>query len=69
MRKTNRALLLFSACSALIPAGLPCRAGEADAFAISSNIQARHLPFGTILDPLFTLTDSDQIASYTLLDL
>ena len=40
-------------------------AGEADALAISANIQTRHLPFGTILDPIFTLTDSDQIASYT----
>jgi uncharacterized protein (TIGR03437 family) len=62
----NRPLLLFSAaCSALILAGPSGRAAEADALAITANIQARHLPFGTILDPIFTLTDSDQIASYT----
>jgi uncharacterized protein (TIGR03437 family) len=41
------------------------RAAEGDALAIVANIQRRHLPFGTILDPIFTLTDSDQIASYT----
>ena len=61
---------LLSACSAiaasaLMLAGLPVRASEADALAITANIQARHLPFGTILDPIFTLTDSDQVASYT----
>jgi hypothetical protein len=58
-------LLLVGACSALILAGSPGLAAEADALAITANIQARHLPFGTILDPIFTLTDSDQIASYT----
>ena len=61
----NRPLLLLGACTAFILAGVPGRATEADALAITANIQARHLPFGTILDPIFTLTDSDQIASYT----
>jgi uncharacterized protein (TIGR03437 family) len=41
------------------------RAGEAEAIAISSNIQARHLPFGAVLDPVFTTSSSDQIATYT----
>jgi hypothetical protein len=41
------------------------RAAEGDALAILANIQARHLPYGAILDPIFTLTDSDQIADYT----
>jgi uncharacterized protein (TIGR03437 family) len=45
--------------------GLPAWASEADAIAISANIQARHLPFGTILDPIFSSPSSDQIASYT----
>jgi len=40
-------------------------AAEGDALAILANIQARHLPYGLILDPIFTLTDSDQIADYT----
>jgi len=61
----NRSFLLLGACSTLILAGSPGGAAEADALAITANIQARHLPFGTILDPIFTLTNSDQIASYT----
>src|SRR5438105_14106744 len=56
-------------CSAPVPHSFwpvrPGRVAEADALAITANIQARHLPFGTILDPIFTLTNSDQIASYT----
>src|SRR5579864_8648127 len=40
-------------------------AAEADALAISANIQARHLPFGTILDPVFASPDSDEIVGYT----
>ena len=40
-------------------------AGEADALAISANIQARHVPFGTIVDPIFTAPNSDEIAYYT----
>jgi hypothetical protein len=42
-----------------------CFAAEPDALAISANIQARHLPFGTILDPIFAAADSDQIVDYT----
>lgn len=41
------------------------RAAESDALAISANIQARHNPFGTILDPIFVAPDSDQITGYT----
>src|SRR5215510_1274348 len=40
-------------------------ASEADAIAISQNIRARHMPFGTILDPIFAAPDSDQIVGYT----
>jgi uncharacterized protein (TIGR03437 family) len=57
-----RTLSLVGALFAFTQAGW---ATEADALAITANIQARHLPFGAILDPVFTLTDSDQIASYT----
>jgi len=39
--------------------------GEADALAISATIQARHVPFGTILDPIFAGADTDDIAHYT----
>lgn len=44
---------------------LPVRASEADAISISRNIQARHMPFGTILDPVFAARGSDQIVSYS----
>ncbi len=41
------------------------RASEADALAISANIQARHMPFGTILDPIFASPTNNQIIGYT----
>jgi uncharacterized protein (TIGR03437 family) len=40
-------------------------ASESDALAISSAIQARHMPYGTIIDPVYAAPDSDQIVSYT----
>ncbi len=40
-------------------------AAEADAVAISAIIRARHLPFATVLDPVFSADDSDQITGYT----
>ena len=52
----------------LIAAGLgitAAHAGESQALAISANIQARHLPFGTILDPIFASPATDQIVGYT----
>ncbi len=53
---------------AVILSGLaicPMWAAEADALAILANIQAKHLPFGTILDPIYASPTSDQIAGYT----
>src|SRR5260370_31335039 len=44
---------------------LPLAAAESDALAISANIQASHMPHGTILDPVFASPASDQIVSYT----
>src|SRR5215470_4216314 len=61
----HRHFTVLGACSALILFVPLSRAAEGDALAIDANIQARHLPYGTILDPIFTLTDSDQIAAYT----
>ncbi len=49
-------LCLFSVCAA---------ANEADAIAISKNLVARHLPYGTVLDPIFDGPDSDVIIAYT----
>src|SRR5579872_5037404 len=43
----------------------PANASEADALAISANIQAKHLPFGTIMDPVYASPSSNQIVGYT----
>ncbi len=40
-------------------------ATDADALAISQTIQARHLPYGTIMDPVYAAADSNQITEYT----
>lgn len=53
-----RSLALFL----IIPS---CWAAESDALSILATIQARHLPYGTILDPIFAAPDSDQIVDYT----
>src|SRR5258706_6463870 len=41
------------------------RAAEQDALSVEKNLLARHMPFGTILDPIFAAADSDQIVGYT----
>lgn len=40
-------------------------ASDADAIAIERNLQARHLPFGTVADPVFSSPTSTQIIGYT----
>src|SRR5215470_1992895 len=51
---------------ALLACGIySARASDADAIAISASIRARHLPFGTILDPIYVSATSDQIIGYT----
>ncbi len=57
--------LLVSIWIAAIIGNSGARAAEADALAISANIQARHLPFGTILDPVLASFTSDRIVGYT----
>jgi hypothetical protein len=54
------AFLLFLPCSSFL-----CFGAESDALAILATIQARHLPYGTILDPIFAGSDSNQIIDYT----
>ena len=44
---------------------LPIAASEADALAISAKIQARFVPFGTILEPIYTSPNTTDIAFYT----
>jgi hypothetical protein len=57
--------ILVSIWAAAVIGSAPASAAEADALAISANIQARHTPFGTILDPIFAFRASDQIIGYT----
>jgi hypothetical protein len=40
-------------------------AAEPDALSIDQNLLARHMPFGTILDPIFAAPSSEQIVGYT----
>jgi uncharacterized protein (TIGR03437 family) len=50
---------------AVVAFAVRARATEADALAISANIQAIHVPYGTILDPIYAAPSSDQIIGYT----
>src|SRR5882724_10814934 len=43
----------------------PALPSEADAITISANIRAKHMPFGTILDPIYVSPTSNQIVGYT----
>ena len=66
MLTTSRlALTLAAASIGLLLCAGPLTAAESDALAISANIQARHMPFGTVIDPIFAAADSDQITGYT----
>lgn len=49
----------------LVFAAIPAFASQADAIAISQNIQAKHLPWGTIVDPVYGSPSSSQIVGYT----
>jgi hypothetical protein len=59
----SRTWTFFLAAILLVPTLLP--ASEADALAISQTIQARHLPYGTIMDPVYASPTSNTIADYT----
>jgi uncharacterized protein (TIGR03437 family) len=51
--------------AAIVFSASQVRAGEADALAIEANILAKHLPFMTIMDPVYASSTSDQITGYT----
>lgn len=57
----RRTLLIWAATVLATPA----HASEANALAISASIQATHVPFGTVLDPIFAGPTSNQIIGYT----
>lgn len=48
---------LFALCSVF--------GAESDALSISANIRAAHMPFGTVVDPVYASPDSSDIAGYT----
>jgi uncharacterized protein (TIGR03437 family) len=56
---------LFAIPILFIVTTFPVAASEADALAISAKIQARFLPFGTILEPMYASATSNQIVDYT----
>ncbi len=51
--------------SLLVASVLPALAVEADALSVSARIQARALPFGAILSPVFKDASSSEIAGYS----
>ena len=50
---------------AVLAALLLCTSCEEIAQAFSANIQGRHMPFGTVVDPIFASSYSDTIIGYT----
>lgn len=66
----RKLLVLLSAILTVPCLVLPSSAAESDAVAISQNIVALHLPYGTILDPRFASSDPNSpdysaVVSYT----
>src|SRR5512140_1511621 len=61
----SRTCVAALCCVLLSLAGARLYGGEADALALDANITARHMPFGTVLDPMFASPQSDQITGYT----
>src|ERR1017187_2769266 len=56
----------FLACTATVLfSASACRASQPGALAISSNLSARHMPFATLLDPIYAAPTSGQIVGYT----
>jgi hypothetical protein len=50
---------------ALVAAIVSAQSFETSALQISRNIQAHHLPFGTILSPVYASPESNEIVSYS----
>ena len=61
------AIRVVTVVFALLPVALPpiASAAEPDALSIDTVIQARHLPYGTILDPVFSLPDLSSVVDYS----
>ena len=59
MRLLVASVTIVSCCA------LTANAAESDALAISANIQAKHIPFATILDPIYNSSSGNTIVGYT----
>jgi hypothetical protein len=57
--------VLFRCTPVFLLLALSAFAAEKDALSISETIRLRHLPFGAVVDPIFTAPDSEQVAGYT----
>ena len=55
----------YGLAAAAVLTALGCSSCEIAARAISANIQGRHMPFGTLLDPMFASPVSQTVAGYT----
>ncbi|HLG98763.1 MAG TPA: hypothetical protein VKX49_20800 [Bryobacteraceae bacterium] len=55
----------YTLAVAVVVAAFGSISGEIAARAISANIQGRHMPFGTVLDPIFASSASQSIVGYT----
>src|SRR5947208_1547579 len=64
-RNTRRGSIAMRVAWALIWIAVPAAASDADAVGISRSIQARHLPWGTVLDPINSSRHSNQIVAWT----
>ena len=59
-------MLKLLACFIVVAAATDSvRAAESHALAISDNIRARHMPYGTVMDPVFASPTSNTIVSYS----
>jgi hypothetical protein len=56
---------IFMGVLILTAAAFPASGAESDAIAISQIIQQRHIPNGTIIDPIFASASSQEIIGYT----
>ena len=61
----HRKYLAIASVLIITAAALPVRGAEQDALAISDNIQQRHMPNGTVIDPVFANVSSQEIVAYT----
>jgi hypothetical protein len=63
--RNRKYVCIAIACLALAWGANQVRASEQDAVAISANIQQRHMPNGTVIDPVFASASSQAIVAYT----